>query len=185
MSCSRITDSPYGSKSGPDTGKNQYFPPITPAWHDKALSEEIAGSLHSRPWLSFPVRSYATPVHYKEEHDPQLGDYPQLPWVSRQRLPARGWDDQQMRRNFGDPLHDRDEILSMWGLDAPVVPPSTALRHFIIAFSGIAAFGVFCKYALVPARPAVPREYPFSGLVTELGGLEDNKAREETGEEDE
>lgn len=63
----------------------------------------------------------------------------------------------------------------MWGLDAPVVPPSTALRHFIIAFSGIATFGVFCKYALVPERPSVPREYPFSGLVKELGGLEENK----------
>lgn len=72
-------------------------------------------------------------------------------------------------------LHERDEIISMWGLDAPVVPPSTALRHFIIAFSGIAAFGVFVKYALIPARPAVAREYPFSGLVTELGGLEENK----------
>lgn len=72
-------------------------------------------------------------------------------------------------------LHERDEIISMWGLDAPVVPPSTALRHFIIAFSSIAAFGVLCKYALVPDRPAVPREYPFSGLVKELGGMEENK----------
>ncbi|KAH9838272.1 uncharacterized protein C8Q71DRAFT_806993 [Rhodofomes roseus] len=131
------------------------------------------------------VRSYALPVNFKPEHDPQLGDYPDLPYVSRQRLPALGWDDKQMRRNFGDPLHERDEILSMWGPDAPTVPPSTALRHFIIAFSGIAAFGVFCKYTLVPARPAVPREYPFSGLVTELGGLEVNKAREESIEEEE
>ena len=65
----------------------------------------------------------------------------------------------------------------MWGPDAPVVPPPTALRHFIIAFSSIAAFGMFCKYALVPERPAVPREYPFNGLVKELGGLEENKVR--------
>ena len=74
-------------------------------------------------------------------------------------------------------LHERDEIISMWGLDAPVVPPSNALRQFVIAFSSIAAFGVFCKYALIPDRPSVPREYPFSGLVKELGGLEENKVR--------
>ena len=51
------------------------------------------------------TRSYAAaPVSYKEDHDPQLGDYPVLPYVNRQRLPARGWDDWQMRRNFGDPV---------------------------------------------------------------------------------
>lgn len=51
------------------------------------------------------TRSYAAaPVSYKEGHDPQLGDYPVLPYVNRQRLPARGWDDWQMRRNFGDPV---------------------------------------------------------------------------------
>ena len=37
-----------------------------------------------------------------EEVDPQLDGYPQLPLVSRQHLPAKGWWDQQMRRNFGD-----------------------------------------------------------------------------------
>ena len=30
-------------------------------------------------------------------------------------------------------LHEQEEILSMWGPDAPVVPPSQALRHFLIA----------------------------------------------------
>lgn len=39
-----------------------------------------------------------------QEKDPQLGDYPELPWQSSQTLPPRGWWDQQMRRNFGDPV---------------------------------------------------------------------------------
>ena len=48
-------------------------------------------------------RTYATPVPSRpKEKDPQLGDYPQLPDVSRQLLPPTGWWDNQMRRNFGD-----------------------------------------------------------------------------------
>ena len=48
-------------------------------------------------------RSYATPAAYKgEEPDPQLNGYPQLPNVSRQYLPPKGWWDTQMRRNFED-----------------------------------------------------------------------------------
>lgn len=49
-------------------------------------------------------RHYATPAPFKEEVDPQLNGYPQLPFTSRQNLPAKGWWDQQMRRNFGDPV---------------------------------------------------------------------------------
>jgi len=71
--------------------------------------------------------------------------------------------------------HELEEKFSMWGPDIPHVDPSTALRHFTIAASGFVAFGLLCKYALVPERPAVPRQYPFDGLVKELGGLEENK----------
>jgi len=45
------------------------------------------------------LRNYASRA---QEADPQLADYPRLPWVSRQRLPPKGWWDPQMRRNFGD-----------------------------------------------------------------------------------
>ena len=72
-------------------------------------------------------------------------------------------------------MHEHEEMYSMWGPDIPHVPPATALNHFAIAFSGFVAFGLLCKYALVPDRPAVPRQYPFDGLVKELGGVEENK----------
>jgi NADH dehydrogenase (ubiquinone) 1 beta subcomplex subunit 8 len=53
------------------------------------------------------ARTYATPVPFlREEKDPQLGDYPDLPYESKQRRNARGWDDPQMRRNFGEPVSD-------------------------------------------------------------------------------
>jgi len=128
-------------------------------------------------------RTYSTPVPFQDEVDPQLGGYPQLPYVSRQRLPARGWDDPQMRRNFGDPLHEVEEVLSMWGPDIPVVEPRTALRHFTVAVLGFVTFGVFAKLALVPERSAVPREYPYSGLEAEMGGIKVRSADDSEDEE--
>ncbi|EJF64921.1 hypothetical protein DICSQDRAFT_125040 [Dichomitus squalens LYAD-421 SS1] len=113
-----------------------------------------------------------------DDGDPQLGDYPRLPFVSKQQRPARGWEDFQFRRNFGEPLHEQEEVLSVWGPDVPVVPGPTALRWFSIAALGFVSFGVLVNY-VHPEIPAVRREYPFSGLVSELGSLEANKAREE------
>ncbi|KAI0707326.1 hypothetical protein C8Q76DRAFT_696541 [Earliella scabrosa] len=121
------------------------------------------------------------------DDDPQLADYPRLPFVSKQTRPARGWEDMQFRRNFGETssscltpeqLHEQEEVLSMWGPDVPVVPPQTAARWFSIAVLGFVSFGVLCNYAH-PEIPAIRREYPFSGLVSELGGYEENQARVE------
>lgn len=84
-----------------------------------------------------------------------------------------------MRRNFGDTLPEQEEVLSMWGPDIPPIPPQDALRQLLIVFAGFATFGFVVKKYLVPDPPAIRREYPYSGLVRELGGLEENKAREE------
>ena len=64
----------------------------------------------------------------------------------------------------------------MWAPDPPVIPPSLALRQFALAWAGIAGLG-YVIYLTVPERPAVPREYPYGGLIKELGGLEINKVR--------
>jgi len=63
----------------------------------------------------------------------------------------------------------------MWGPDTPPVPPHKALFQLSLAISAFVGFGFLCKYTLIPERPTVPREYPYSGLVRELGGLEENK----------
>ncbi|KAH8092635.1 hypothetical protein BXZ70DRAFT_898103 [Cristinia sonorae] len=145
--------------------------------HPAALvARRIAGRRATA--LKVASRSYATPVatHARAEEDPQLAGYPQLPDVSKQyRNPKAKWDDWQMRRNFGETLHEKEELYSMWGPDIPVVPPQTALRHFTVAVLTFVTFGFVVRYALVPERPSIPREYPHSGLVTELGGLEENK----------
>lgn len=62
--------------------------------------------------LSTATRQHRLPVHRysraastsaAHDEDPQLGGYPDI-WQNNQTLPPRGWWDQQMRRNFGDPV---------------------------------------------------------------------------------
>ena len=57
----------------------------------------------------------------------------------------------------------------MWGPDVPVIPPDSALRQFAVVALGFVAFGFACS-AFAFERPAVARQYPFSGLEAELGG---------------
>jgi NADH dehydrogenase (ubiquinone) 1 beta subcomplex subunit 8 len=157
-----------------------------------------APSLLKRLRLASSYATNSIPANLQSHlpDDPQIADYPRLPWVSRQRLPARGWWDPQMRRNFGDTVHflsipnfagtriqltslsqyhEQEEILGMWGPDAHSLPPNIAVRWFSIAVVGFVSFGVITKLFLIPSRPAVAREYPYSGLITELGGLEENQ----------
>ncbi|KAG6853976.1 hypothetical protein C0991_011838 [Blastosporella zonata] len=149
-----------------------------------ALRSAAAASSRIRllPSLRTPS-SRAASTSSNEELDPQLNGYPQLPFVSRQHLTPHGWQDPLMRRNFGDPLHEQEEVLGMWGPDIPPVAPSTAAGHFFIAVTAFVSFGFLVRYGLLQEPPAIRREYPYGGLVTELGGLDANKARAESVEE--
>ena len=62
----------------------------------------------------------------------------------------------------------------MWGPDAPHVAPERAARDFFIAVAIFTALGITAKLSVADS-PTAPREYPYSGLITELGGLEANK----------
>jgi NADH dehydrogenase (ubiquinone) 1 beta subcomplex subunit 8 len=63
----------------------------------------------------------------------------------------------------------------MWGPDVAPIDPYVALRHFLVAVAGFVAAGYTIKEFLTPDVPATRREYPYDGLVKELGGLEENK----------
>ncbi|KXN80889.1 hypothetical protein AN958_06933 [Leucoagaricus sp. SymC.cos] len=132
------------------------------------------------------VRSYATQKPGPEVPDyssvDPVPDYPQLPWNSRQNLPAKGWDDMLLRRNYGDPLHEQEEVLSMWGPDIPPagLTAQSALRQLLAAFAAFATLGFVIKNYGIPERPAVPRTFPYDGLVKELGGVEELKANPES-----
>lgn len=64
----------------------------------------------------------------------------------------------------------------MWGPDVSAIPQKSAFNQVLAVTLGFVGFGYFV-YKLAPESPAVPRQYPFSGLVKELGGLEQNKVR--------
>lgn len=78
--------------------------------HNSLLRTTLAASRRAAAQRALVTRSYAAgppPPHAEtesyEEKDP-IPDYPDLPWVSRQTLPAKGWDDMLLRRNYGDPV---------------------------------------------------------------------------------
>ncbi|KAF5359196.1 hypothetical protein D9756_003117 [Leucocoprinus leucothites] len=135
------------------------------------------------------ARSYVTKPNPEvpdyDTVDP-VPDYPQLPWSSRQNLPAKGWDDMLLRRNYGDPLHEQEEVLSMWGPDIPPagLTAQSALRQLLLAFAGFATLGFVIKNYAIPERPAAPREFPYDGLVKELGGVEELKSNPESLDEE-
>ncbi|KAJ7067031.1 hypothetical protein C8F01DRAFT_1247437 [Mycena amicta] len=142
-------------------------------------------SLVRRQWARVPVhvlaRAYARPV----EPNPQYNAYPELPEdgsASHQYRNPRGWQDPLLRRNFNDTVHHHEEVNSMWGPDIPVVPPNRALRQFLIAAGGFVTAALFMRFFLVPERPAIPREYPYNGLETELGGHQANPEAESSDE---
>lgn len=129
-----------------------------------------------------PRRTYAS-SSVEENVDYDLQNYPKVPDVSRQYRPPFGWQDQQERRNLGDPLHERDELYSMWGPDIPAVPPETAIRHFGLAILGFVSLGLVVRYVVAPEPPMVRRQYPFGGLSKELAGIDQARPEEENEEE--
>ncbi|UZJ52549.1 hypothetical protein CBS101457_001869 [Exobasidium rhododendri] len=110
------------------------------------------------------------------EQDPQLGDYPQLPYKSLQRrkYDPRWWDPQE-KKNFGETLHEQDDILGVWAPDVFPISGATALKQFLVAV-GVACGFASLVYFTLPDRPAQPRTYPRDGLLAELGGVKGTAA---------
>lgn len=64
----------------------------------------IRAALRPGRTISPSLRTYATPVPVENANDMAPEDYPDVPFVSKHRRPAKGWTDPQMRRNFGEPV---------------------------------------------------------------------------------
>lgn len=72
----------------------------------------------ARPSLA---RAYATP---SKEPNPQLNGYPDLPDVSAQYRSPLGWQDNLLRRNFGDTVRLSHHCLLLLILTrTPAAPP--------------------------------------------------------------
>ncbi|KAJ8072380.1 hypothetical protein PM082_015939 [Marasmius tenuissimus] len=129
--------------------------------------------------------AFVEPQAAEPETPEILTEYPDVTPINRQYLPPKGWQDNQYRRNYGDALHEREELYSMWSPDIPGINPNVALRRFALAFLGFAGTFMLIKEYVTPEPHFIRRTYPYGGLVKELGGTEENKARveEETSEE--
>ncbi|EHY54771.1 hypothetical protein HRR83_004100 [Exophiala dermatitidis] len=106
-----------------------------------------------------------------EVDDPEMnGGYINPPRIKRQyRDPYGDWDDKQERRNFGEPVHEDNEVLGMFALeDYNHMTPARGLllwAGFISVILGL-SYAVTVTY---PGKPSAPKEYP-GGLDRELGG---------------
>jgi len=114
-------------------------------------------------------------------------DYPN--WVewsyqNRDPRPKIPYDDPQMRRYFGEPLHVNDDILSMHMPDVHTGPESYGemMGQFLAFFGALAALWLWSEYVYdSPSRlPVVPKPYPYNNLYLERGG---DPNREPTAEE--
>ena len=102
----------------------------------------------------------------------QNGGYINPPPLKRQfRDPYGDWWDKQERRNFGEAVHEDNDILGMFSPEEYThVSSGTALFQlgcFVAAVFGLC--GVV--YIFYPDTPAAPREFE-GGLERELGGPE-------------
>ncbi|KAJ1732974.1 hypothetical protein LPJ72_003118 [Coemansia sp. Benny D160-2] len=113
--------------------------------------------------------------HNKQEYyvdpDPQIGDYPNLPQkFAEDRSPYGKYWDRQMRRNFGEPIHEQDEILNMW---APTRYSSPGWKQVGKMWACTIALVGTVYYIIAKTRSETPylRAYYPNGLKDELGGL--------------
>ena len=92
------------------------------------------------------------------------------PRLKRQfRDPHADWWDKQERRNYGEPVHEDNDILGIFSLEE--------YTHFTLrmgmALMACAVASVFGLCAVVrfcyPDKPSAPRTFP-GGLDAELGG---------------
>ncbi|KAF5121331.1 hypothetical protein DV495_000914 [Geotrichum candidum] len=107
----------------------------------------------------------------------QLGNYPEVPFEYYQhRNPYKKYDDQQLRRNFNEPLHQNYDYIDLWSPDRfDAYPDSVAIRNNLIFIALISGFSFTCWYFFYPERVAAPRSYPYGGLYKALGGSEEDK----------
>ncbi|QUC21005.1 uncharacterized protein UV8b_05246 [Ustilaginoidea virens] len=132
----------------------------------------------------------ALDAHYPERQilsdteDPEMnGGYINPPRIKRQfRDPYADWWDPQERRNFGEPVHEDNDVLGIFSpYEYTWTTPGRGLimiGTFVAALMGLSGL-VYLNY---PDRPSYPREFD-GGLERELGGPGAVRARME-GDED-
>ncbi|KAI1935969.1 hypothetical protein LOZ66_004887 [Ophidiomyces ophidiicola] len=151
---------------------------------DQMLARRVlTPRLGSRACAGLPstTRPAFTQIRYAsqaEVEDPGMnGGYSNPPAQKRQfRDPYGEWWDKQDRRNFGEPVHEDNDILTTFSTESYnhfKAPKAFMLLGIsiasVFAFSGVVSF-------FYPDKPSVPRTFE-DGLVKELGGVNAVRAR--------
>ncbi|SAM01316.1 hypothetical protein [Absidia glauca] len=133
----------------------------------RSSSRLLSTRLIQRP-VVMSARSQSTLDTGEVIQDPQIGDYPNLPRWSHQSRGPFGWWDPQDKRNFGETVHEEDEVMGVWAPDLHTYSPYKAVAQLAM-FAGVIASFVGVVYTTYPDRPAVKRTYPEDGLKKSLG----------------
>ena len=101
----------------------------------------------------------------------QNGGYINPPAIKRQfRDPYGDWWDKQERRNFGEPVHEDNDMLGMFSPFEYTWVGSTGKATLLIGcFVATICTGVTVVYFSYPDLKSYPREFE-GGLERELGG---------------
>lgn len=124
-------------------------------------------------WSGFPPQLTPFPPLQKANEDPisyQNGGYVNPPPEKRQfRDPYADWWDKQERRNYGEPVHEDNDILGMFSPEE--YTHFTSGKAFFLLGCFAASLGALCWVVSknYPDKPSVPRRFP-GGLDRELGG---------------
>lgn len=140
------------------------------------LTRRLATARPLAQLLRTPIKplTYRSQIRYLSEadiDDPNMnGGYINPPRIPRQfRDPYADWWDKQERRNYGEPVHEDNDILGMFSPEEYThFKPGWAavcLSIFVATFLGLLGV-VRINY---PDMPAVKRGYE-GGLDRELGG---------------
>uniref|UniRef100_UPI00398E7B10 NADH dehydrogenase [ubiquinone] 1 beta subcomplex subunit 8, mitochondrial isoform X2 n=1 Tax=Pristiophorus japonicus TaxID=55135 RepID=UPI00398E7B10 len=109
-----------------------------------------------------------------------FGDYPKLPDRSQQeRDPWYTWDEPDLRRNWGEPMHWDFDMFIRNRVDTSPSPVdwNTMVKH-LGGFIGFMLL-MFCVGELFPSyQPVGPKQYPYNNLYLENGGAPENEPPE-------
>jgi len=103
--------------------------------------------------------------------DPDMnGGYINPPRIKRQfRDPYGDWWDPIERRNYGEPVHEDNDLLSMFSpYEYTHTPPGKGALQLLCFVSVVLGLSYVVSFNY-PDRPTVPKEYE-GGLEEELGG---------------
>ncbi|KAF1988605.1 hypothetical protein K402DRAFT_391826 [Aulographum hederae CBS 113979] len=144
----------------------------------RPLARTLITPTQRRTLASTPIRSTLSAEERAELEDPNMnGGYINPPPEKRSnRDPYGDWWDKQERRNYGEPVHEDNDILGVFSTEdyKHFSPGHGAMLFgcFLAAFAGLCG----AVSVIYEDKPSVPKVYE-GGLERELGGPKATSAR--------